>query len=85
MKRENPPNHQNQMQPAKAPSCKDRQILRARLRADLRVYVDAVTWLDQSAGKDFEKAFKHAEKARRAFLAAREKVNQHISSHGCVW
>jgi hypothetical protein len=72
------------MQPGKAPSCTDRQILRARLRADLRVYVDAVAWLDQATGKDFEKAFKHAEEARRAFLAAREKVNRHITSHGCL-
>ena len=71
------------MQPAEA-SCKARAILQSRLRADLKVYADAIRALQQSLGKDFEKAHQRAERARRAYEAAREKLNQHVATHGCA-
>lgn len=72
------------MQPAKALSCKSREILTARLRADLRVYAEAVTALEQGVKKDFGRAIQKAEHARLAFKAAREALNKHVSSHGCI-
>jgi hypothetical protein len=74
------------MQPALA-SCQSRQILKDRMRADLRVYRDAVNLLDAEAltgsGTGFEKAVKNARIAQAAFEAARDRYNQHVSSHGC--
>lgn len=71
------------MQAAKAPSCKDREMLKDRLRADMKVYADAVGTLERSVGKSFEKAHQKAEHARLAFQAAREKLQKHMASHGC--
>ena len=59
-------------------------MLKARLRADLKVYADAMIALDQSVGKDFEKAQQKAEHARLAFQAAQDKLAEHIASHGCA-
>jgi len=53
------------------------------LRADIKVYADAIKALQQAIGKDFEKAHAHAERARRAYETAREKLNRHTESHGC--
>ena len=71
------------VQSTEAP-CKTRSILTNRLRADLKVYADAIRALPQSVGKDdFEKAHQRAERARRAYEMAREKLNRHVESHGC--
>jgi hypothetical protein len=71
------------VQPNKEASCKTRTILTNRLRADVKVYADAIRALQQSIGKDFEQAHKRAERARRAYEAARDKLNRHSESHGC--
>jgi hypothetical protein len=75
------------MQSAKAPPCKNREILKDRMRADLRVYRDAVAALEaaslESTAKTFDKAVKNAGIAQRAFQAARERLNQHTAAHGC--
>jgi hypothetical protein len=63
--------------------CKTHEILKARLRADLRVYRDAVDSLAEHTGKGFEKAHKLAETARIAYEAARSRFNAHVSSHRC--
>ena len=71
------------MQVADAPACKTREILKARLRADLKVYADAIAGLQQNTGKNFEKAHKRADSARRIYEVARKKLNEHTVSHGC--
>jgi hypothetical protein len=72
------------MQPMEAPEpCKDRDMLRARMRADLLVYRDCVSGLNLSVGKDFEQAHQRAESARLAFEAARKLFNEHLASHRC--
>jgi hypothetical protein len=57
------------------------------MRADLRVYRDAVNRLDVEAlslsGTGFEKAVRNAHIAQFAFEAARDRFNLHVSSHGC--
>jgi hypothetical protein len=63
--------------------CREQQILRDRYRADLKVYIDATARLGPCASQDFERAFKHAERARVAFENARSALNSHISNHGC--
>ena len=63
--------------------CKTRDILRARLRADLKVYADSIAVLQRSIGKDFEKAHLRAESARRSYDVARKKLNDHLTTHGC--
>jgi len=72
------------MQSASGPSCKTRDMLKARMRADLKVYRDSVDELEQHSGLDFMQAHQNAEHTRLAYLAAREKLNQHIASHGCA-
>jgi hypothetical protein len=56
-------------------------MLKERMRADLRVYREAVEALGTT--KDFEKAQKLAEIARTAYEAARDRFNAHVSSHKC--
>ena len=73
----------NLMQSSEAQPCKTREILKTRLRADLKVYADAIAVLQQSVGNDFEKAHKRAESARKAYEVARTKFNDHLASHGC--
>lgn len=62
-------------------------MLRDRMRADLKVYREAVTTLEaaavQSVRKDFDKAVNRAEAARRAFQRARGRLNRHAAYHGC--
>ena len=70
------------MQPAAAP-CREHEILRSRYRADLKVYIDATARLEPCPSEDFERAFKHAERARVAFENARDALNSHIAEHGC--
>lgn len=64
-------------------TCKDRAILNSRLRADLKVYADAIAELQRSIGKNFEKAHEDVERARRAYQLARRKLLDHIETHGC--
>jgi hypothetical protein len=70
------------MQPAKP--CKNNEILKARLRADLKVYADAVATLESNVGKQFEKIHQKAEHAKLAYKAARERLHEHLASHGCA-
>jgi hypothetical protein len=58
-------------------------MLKERMRADLRVYRDAVDALEEIKGEGFEKAHKLAEIARVAFEAARDRFNAHVTSHRC--
>jgi hypothetical protein len=53
------------------------------MRADLRVYRDAVDALEANAGEGFEKAHKLAEIARNAYEAARARFNAHVTFHRC--
>ena len=73
------------MQPMEAPEpCKDRQILKDRMRADLRVYRQAVVALELEPGPDdFPAVHKNAERARQAYEAARATLEAHIAVHGC--
>jgi hypothetical protein len=71
------------MLPKEALECKTHEILKARMRADLRVYKEAVDALEESAGGGFEKAHRLAEIARIAYEAARNRFNAHVSSHRC--
>ena len=66
-----------------APDCKTHEMLKSRMRADLRLYRDAVSVLEESSGDVFEKAHKLAEIARIAYEAARDRFNAHVSSHRC--
>src|SRR5690349_7905558 len=71
------------MQPKEAIECKTHLMLKERLRADLRVHRDAVEALHESTGGGFEKAHKHAEIARIAYEAARDRFNAHVATHKC--
>jgi len=74
-----------EMKNAAVPFCPDRETLRGRLRADLKVYLDAVTELERSNIENgFDKAHKLANRARLAYEVARKRLNQHVTSHGCV-
>jgi hypothetical protein len=71
------------MRPKEAEECKTHGMLKERMRADLRVYKNAVDSLEANTGESFEKAHKLAEIARIAFAAARNRFNAHVSSHKC--
>jgi hypothetical protein len=68
-------------------------MLKARVRAELRVYGDAVAVLQKHAldalsvlvdpSKGFKKARELAEHARLAYLDSRRKLEDHIASHSC--
>lgn len=71
------------MQPKEAIDCKTHVMLKERMRADLRVFRNAVDALEENTGEGFVKAHKLAEIARIAYEAARDRFNAHISSHRC--
>ena len=71
------------MQAMEASSWQTHWILKARMRADLKVYQDAVAELNESLETGFQKAHKRAEIARIAYEAAVEKFGQHVEAHGC--
>jgi hypothetical protein len=71
------------MAPAES-ACKELDLLKSRYHADLRVYIDAAICLENLESADFEKAFEHAERARRAFEDARSRLNEHVSIHRCA-
>jgi hypothetical protein len=76
---------------AKPQFCRDRAILKNRLRADLKVYVDAMATLLtndipaiwRSAGRGFEKACRNVEHAELSYRFARRNLDEHIVTHGC--
>ena len=80
-------------QPRMSAQCETREMLKARVRAELRVYGDAVAVLQKHAldalsvlvdpSKGFKKARELAEHARLAYLDSRRKLEDHIASHSC--
>jgi hypothetical protein len=63
-------------------------MLQSRLRADVRVYMDAVQVLEVAAlaigsNPNFKKALHDVHVSREAFIEARTKLNEHITAHGC--
>jgi len=64
--------------------CPDRQMLTWRYHADLRVYADAAQRLARAVGNNFSEALRRAERARRVFERARDRLNRHINSHHCA-
>ena len=69
-------------------ACKSREMLRGRLRTDMKVYRDAVEALEAAALKgtpkrEFEKLANQATRAQEAFRLARERLHKHITEHGC--
>jgi hypothetical protein len=66
-----------------AASCMERDILRGRYRADLRVYIDAASRLEKASQEDFDIIYDEAERARTAWEQARERLNTHLAEHGC--
>jgi hypothetical protein len=73
--------------------CKTREMLQARVRAELKAYGDAIAVLQQHSiaalsalddpGKGFKKAQELAERARLAYHVSRQKLDDHVASHGC--
>jgi hypothetical protein len=63
--------------------CQVRQILKDRMQADLKAYRDDIDELRRYMGEDFLEAQKKAEQAELAYKASRDKLNEHITSHGC--
>ena len=70
-----------EMQPS--PKCRQYQVLRGRLRADTKVYLDVTRRLESCKTEDFVRTYRAAESARLAFLRAREALKVHIALHGC--
>ena len=76
------------MRPAHVP-CISLGVLRTRWQADVTVYMDAIHVLELAALEvvdqaAFEKAIRDVRIAREAFMAARKRLEEHISQHGCV-
>ncbi|HEV8414710.1 MAG TPA: hypothetical protein VGQ49_14035 [Bryobacteraceae bacterium] len=73
--------------------CKTREMLKARVRAELKVYGDAIAMLQkhsidalsalQDTSGSFEKAHELAEHAKLAYQVSRQALDDHIASHGC--
>jgi hypothetical protein len=73
--------------------CKTEEMLTARVRAELKVYADAIAVLQQysmaalsvldDTRECFQKAHKLAEHARLAYQASRRQLDRHIATHGC--
>jgi len=59
-------------------------MLQDRVRADLRVYRQAVVALELEPGREeFPAVHQTAERARLAYEAARATLEAHIAIHGC--
>jgi len=73
--------------------CKTEEMLKSRVRAELKVYADSIAVLQQysiaalaaldNTRECFQKAHKLAEHARLAYQASRHHLDQHIATHGC--
>jgi hypothetical protein len=70
--------------PEQTGSCLVRDALRAQVRAELRVYLDRITDLQQNIGKTFKAAHLEVDHARKAYQTAREKLNEHTATHRCA-
>jgi hypothetical protein len=73
--------------------CRDREILKSRLRADLSVYAGAIEALQyyamealaalQDSRADFKKALRLANHARLAYESSRQNLSNHVACHCC--
>lgn len=63
------------------PFCPDRETLKLRLQADIRVYMDAVAELQQNVESD--RLHQQADRARLAYEVSRKKLYEHTAAHGC--
>jgi hypothetical protein len=70
------------MQSAPA-ACNERETLRERFRARLKVYRDATARVERCQSEDFNRASKYAERARLHVENTCTELDSHISSHGC--
>jgi hypothetical protein len=64
-------------------------MLRSRWEADMTVYMEAVHVLELAALEvvdetAFEKAIRDVRISRKAFMAARKHLNEHVADHGCM-
>ena len=64
-------------------SCKDLELLKARLHADIRVYGDFAARLILETGAEFDKAYQRAQRAKHAYERSRQILNQHAAEHHC--
>ena len=64
-------------------ACRERDVLRGRFRADLRVYIDSATRLEKAGQEEFGATYENAERARVAFLRSRCALDTHIAEHRC--
>ena len=76
------------MQPAQAEACKSKEILHTRLRADLKVYNDAIQAMEAealrgSSTKRFGQIAARAARAQEAYRRSSETLRRHIAEHGC--
>jgi hypothetical protein len=62
--------------------CPDRETLKIRLHADIRVYHQAV--LELQVKIEDAKAHQDADRARLAYEVSLQKFNDHVASHHCV-
>jgi len=79
--------------PISSARCKTREILKARVSAELRVYADAIAVLQEqaiaalSALQDtagcFKKAHDLADRAKLAYQVSRQLLDKHVADHGC--
>jgi len=63
--------------------CQEREILKSRYRADLKVYSQAIHQLDTCEPGEFNQTYKLVERARTAFANARNALEEHVAKHGC--
>ncbi len=61
-------------------------MLQERMRADLRIYRQAVVALElEPPPEDFPAVHANAERARRAYESARATFDAHVAIHGCEY
>jgi len=76
-------------------TCATREILKARLRADVKVYADAIGALQrhsmaalaalrEDTAIALQKRYELAEHARIAYEDSRKKLDDHIATHRCA-
>lgn len=72
--------------------CKTTAMLKARVRADLKTYADAIAELQKHSTaalsaldeqSDFRRARQIAERTKVAYEVSRNKLDDHIAAHGC--
>ena len=80
-------------EPEVSARCRTRDMLKTRVRAELKVYGDAIAVLQthsiaalsalEGMRDSFKRAHELAEHARLAYHVSRQKLEDHIDSHGC--